>query len=1207
MTTIKQSLPPKYKDPVRSIDLVDKDGKSAGSVTFRGKDVWSNRSTGGGSRRVAQGQAEARRQAEAAEKARQEEIQKQIARDKARIQAEINKLNLVRTYTGRDIKSGNVANIKEYRRGSRLIREFKEKDTGVTRYEIFGAGRGGGSRQLRKTFGIQKQTPAQKEALAAKEKLAFQKLVLSQNVRLDPSKLSLYQKANRFLLRYLRPRAYKIETSKDLEKQRDIIYNELEKVYSKYGEGELEEEEYKKFQNELAPIIAKYKLYDAQRNEYLKSIPDKEIKAVIEYDPSLGQDILVPARKDLTLSNKLDEAIQKATIETRRKPGSSSETRLLGLSVAKTGIDFAKGIANIPTIPVKLGIGIANLSKKIIKDPSTIKSVGDKEIWKEIYRNTSQAISQSGKRIGDLIRVSPTTAVAVIGANYILYKGTQKAISSLLKFTSVGKIKSIKFIGTQKQKGRNIVTNVIFEANKGRRVGIARGLTISVGKGAKKGATIVGGKIAKTFKSLPTKGISFLSGDLSKISPKQFKLVQKIILNIGKNKPVENLLKRQVKILRIAINKLNKKISSGISRVGSKISAKKTLLRRDLIFKKNQLQYRLRFINSALGKVGGKVRAVSGKVKAVSRKVGGRIKSTKQLIKGDVKIRISKLSENINKISKKIDNSRIIQKINKINKSLKSSSTLVKGDLIIRRQRLVQSIKNQINKLSREYQKIKRVLSDRKILIKGDVKIRLNRISNKISELNRKISSSKIPTSIRRFGGRIRSTKQLIKGDIQIRSARLKRVVNKIVSDSKFYKRFRKIVPKKTQIVIKNNVKGMQQFSTGRIKSEFQKKIPEFMSKSNIFSRDELSLIVGDTIVNKRDKIKFIGLIKGFSKLNSGGGLSTLQKLQYPKAINKIAQAIATAQAKRNTLVSKTISRVVNVPGKIRSVRAKTQTPTRRTSPTQKTLTRQVTSQKTSVKVSPTQRAKVIGIQRTLSKQKSELNSMVKQKQNIQSKLKSRLTQKTRTQLKNRLNSLSRQAQAQRSKIKLQQRMLLKQQMRSPRPTIIPPGINPPGVGIILPPKSTFTSKTLSRPVQTFYVVEKVRGKFKKLYPKPLTMKDARDYATYSIDHRLSRTAFFIPLGKAKRVVRPPKQIANYYSKNSKKFRPYRIRFGKKRQLVNGFIEKRKYAFDKPKEKRTASNLRRIKRRINPSQRKELLRRLKMARAVRMRNLRRRK
>jgi len=55
----------------------------------------------------------AMQQAEAAEKARQEEIQKQIARDKARIQAEINKLNLVRAYTGRDIKSGNVANIKD--------------------------------------------------------------------------------------------------------------------------------------------------------------------------------------------------------------------------------------------------------------------------------------------------------------------------------------------------------------------------------------------------------------------------------------------------------------------------------------------------------------------------------------------------------------------------------------------------------------------------------------------------------------------------------------------------------------------------------------------------------------------------------------------------------------------------------------------------------------------------------------------------------------------------------------------------------------------------------------------------------------------------------------------------------------------------------------------------------------------------------------
>jgi len=156
-------------------------------------------------------------------------------------------------------------------------------------------------------------------------------------------------------------------------------------------------------------------------------------------------------------------------------------------------------------------------------------------------------------------------------------------------------------------------------------------------------------------------------------------------------------------------------------------------------------------------------------------------------------------------------------------------------------------------------------------------------------------------------------------------------------------------------------------------------------------------------------------------------------------------------------------------------------------------------------------------------------------------------------------------------------------------------------------PKS-FKPSTLSKAQPTFYVVEKVRGKYKKLYPKPLTMKDAKDYATYSIDNRLSKTAFFIPLGKSRKVIRPPIQIQNYYAQNSQKFRPYRIQYGQKKQLVNGFIEKRKYFNDKPGERIASRNLRArvpVKRTITPMQRQILLKRLAMARAVRMRNLRR--
>lgn len=194
------------------------------------------------------------------------------------------------------------------------------------------------------------------------------------------------------------------------------------------------------------------------------------------------------------------------------------------------------------------------------------------------------------------------------------------------------------------------------------------------------------------------------------------------------------------------------------------------------------------------------------------------------------------------------------------------------------------------------------------------------------------------------------------------------------------------------------------------------------------------------------------------------------------------------------------------------------------------------------------------------------------------------------------------------------------------------PGERPkPKPPIALP---RFKEQRLSKSIPTFYVVEKVRGKFKKLYPKPLSLKDARDYAAYSIDNRLSKTAFFIPLGRAKRVVRPPKKIAGYFSKTSRKFRPYRIRFGKKRRLVNGFIEKRKFFSDTIGEKSALRSLRgvsptrrkqiirrmqisrrnrrmipnrRIRRRISPQRRRQLIMQLRKARIIRMRNLRRRK
>ena len=87
MTTIKQSLPPKYKEPVRSVDLVDKSGKSTGSYTVKGSTAWSNRATSGsGGRRskVTSSSGISQQQAEQIDSQRQQQQAQQQRYDAAR-------------------------------------------------------------------------------------------------------------------------------------------------------------------------------------------------------------------------------------------------------------------------------------------------------------------------------------------------------------------------------------------------------------------------------------------------------------------------------------------------------------------------------------------------------------------------------------------------------------------------------------------------------------------------------------------------------------------------------------------------------------------------------------------------------------------------------------------------------------------------------------------------------------------------------------------------------------------------------------------------------------------------------------------------------------------------------------------------------------------------------------------------------------------
>lgn len=154
---------------------------------------------------------------------------------------------------------------------------------------------------------------------------------------------------------------------------------------------------------------------------------------------------------------------------------------------------------------------------------------------------------------------------------------------------------------------------------------------------------------------------------------------------------------------------------------------------------------------------------------------------------------------------------------------------------------------------------------------------------------------------------------------------------------------------------------------------------------------------------------------------------------------------------------------------------------------------------------------------------------------------------------------------------------------------------------IIAAPKipKKFITKKLSKSQQTYHVITKKRGKLVRLYPSSLTIGGARDYLAYSIDNNLTKSAWLVPSSKSKNVRSPPKNIQGYYSKVSKKLRPYKIRYGRKKLLLNGYIEKRKYFQDTKGEKLQVKRLKaKKKKKLTPMQRRVLLARMKKVRAA---------
>ena len=76
---------------------------------------------------------------------------------------------------------------------------------------------------------------------------------------------------------------------------------------------------------------------------------------------------------------------------------------------------------------------------------------------------------------------------------------------------------------------------------------------------------------------------------------------------------------------------------------------------------------------------------------------------------------------------------------------------------------------------------------------------------------------------------------------------------------------------------------------------------------------------------------------------------------------------------------------------------------------------------------------------------------------------------------------------------------------------------------------------------------------------------------TFAIDNTTSRTGKIVPAGTSKKPGRIGAKEKRYFQKQRRKLRNFKIRKGKKKMLINTYIERTKHAIDTRGEKRQLS------------------------------------
>jgi len=371
--------------------------------------------------------------------------------------------------------------------------------------------------------------------------------------------------------------------------------------------------------------------------------------------------------------------------------------------------------------------------------------------------------------------------------------------------------------------------------------------------------------------------------------------------------------------------------------------------------------------------------------------------------------------------------------------------------------------------------------------------------------------------------------------------------------------------------VIRKNIEGLEQigvgqiatvkgdkfirtivkFPSGKLKKVKVKNIRKdtFVSLSSVFTKGDLSKIIGRTITSEGNRVKFIGIIRG-ERGAKGLSLSSGEKLQFRKALNKVIGASASSVAEAKKI--KGLSQIKRIA----------------------TISSLITAKKVSrIKVEPIAqirrviRGKSVSLTQAKKLQK-RIGVKIKQRtkgiQSLRQRIKQKETQKTRQ----RLQQILKQQTAQTQKLKQTQKLIKKQikkvktakglRVRVPRIPRIPKGLVVPKIiprvkkGIITKKKPVKKKAFIvfARPLKK--KGQKKRPKLVRISKKPLSRPNAKRLGSTIVDTTLSRTFKLKPIKK-----KPSRPVLRTSRYKPKKFRTFRIVKGKRKPLKDTFIERK--------------------------------------------------